>query len=134
MIDVEKWVTQNLGRGAYISVGRVDIQVRVVGYNLDDNRAIAEFIDERYKYAGWSFLDSSDIAMLNCSDGATFIYVKLEDLKLKPRKFELPAAKMLDALEEITRNFAQSTKVTAYDLKQIKKCITTLKSKIYELK
>lgn len=133
MIDIEKWVKQNLGRKGYFDAGYTDIQVRVVGYDRADNRAILEIIDDRFIDIGWTYIAESDIIMASCPDGATLLYAKLENIKLKPKAFGLPATETLDALEEITRNFAQRPKATASDLKEIKRYVSTLKSKIYGL-
>lgn len=134
MIDLEKWVIQNLGRKAYLDVGYTDIQVRVVGYYLANNRAIVEIIEDRFIDIGWNYIEEGDNIILNCPDDATFLYARLENLRLKLKEFELPATEMLDALEGITRNFAQCSKATASDLKEIKSYVSALKSKIYGLK
>lgn len=133
------WVNRNLGKLCEYHVVNADgeevLQMgRIVGYYLANNRVIVEIIEDRFIDRGWNYIEEGDNIILNCPDDATFLYAGLENLRLKPKEFELPATEMLDALEEITRNFAQCSKATASDLKEIKSCVSTLKSKIYGLK
>lgn len=134
MIDVEKWVKKHLGRTVLFKRGLMDTVCRVVGYNMLDDNVIVEIIDVAYKLAGWSFIDTDDIIMLNCDKEATFWYAGIDSLYLQPKAFELPAKEMLDALDILTRNFSLCAKATEYDRKLIKECISNLKAKIYELK
>ena len=134
MIDVEKWVIKHLGRKVLFKQGIINTVCRVVGYNMLNDKVIVEIIDGAYKSAGWSFIDTEDIIILNCADKATFWYAKIDDLYLQPKSFELPAKEMLDVLDILTRNFSLCTKATEDDRKLIRECISNLKAKIYELK
>lgn len=134
MIDVEKWVIKHLGRKVLFKQGLIDTVCRVVGRDMLSDKVIVEIIDGHYKSAGWSFIDTDDIIILNCDDKATFWYAKIDDLYLQPKSFELPAKEMLDALDSLTQNFSLCTKATEDDRKLIKECISNLRIKIYELK
>lgn len=111
-----------------------DIQVMVVGYYAAENQVIVTLISDGYKDKGFTFIDETDVILVSCPDDSTFWYAKVDTLKLEPMEFELPATKMLNALEEITQNFSQYTKATEDDRKLIGFYISKLKAKIYELK
>lgn len=133
-MDIEKWVINNLGRKAYMNFDYTDIQVMVVGYYAAGNQVIVTLISDGYKDKGFTFIDETDVILVSCPDDSTFWYAKVDTLKLEPMEFELPATKMLNALEEITQNFSQYTKATEDDRKLIGFYISKLKAKIYELK
>ena len=134
MIDVEKWVIKHLGRTVLFKRDLIDTVCRVVGYDRSNDQVIVEIIDKARKAAGWDIIDADDIIMINCDNDATFWYAGVCDLYLRPKSFKLPAKEMLDALNNLTRNFSLCTKATEYDRKLIGECISNLKAKIYELK